>query len=60
MLFFVTFGYMIKPATINIAVSVETHRILVDYIQEIDGKIGKFTDKAIKEKIEKEKSKQKL
>lgn len=48
-----------KPNTssINVAVSVETHKLLVEYIQKIDGKIGKFTDKAIKEKIERESKK---
>lgn len=42
-----------KPnsSTINVAVSVETHKLLVEYIQKIDGKIGKFTEKAIREKI---------
>jgi len=43
-----------KPTTINIAVSKETHELLVSHIQSIDGKIGKFTEKAIKEKIERE------
>lgn len=45
-----------KPnsSTINVAVSVETHKLLVEYIQKIDGKIGKFTEKAIKEKIQRE------
>lgn len=48
-----------KPNTINIAISVETHKILVDHIQSIDGKIGKFTDKAIREKVERESKKKK-
>jgi hypothetical protein len=40
-----------KPTTINIAISREIHEFLVSYIQSIDGKIGKFTEKAIKQKI---------
>jgi hypothetical protein len=43
-----------NPLLTNIAVSTETHKILVAHIQNIDGKIGKFADKAIREKIEKE------
>lgn len=43
-----------NPSLINVAISVETHQLLVAYIQNIDGKIGKFTDKAVKEKIERE------
>ena len=50
---------MVKPATINIAISTDTHKLLVTYIQEIDGKMGKFADKAIKEKIERERCKTK-
>lgn len=34
--------------------STETHKLLVFHIQNVDGKIGKFADKAIREKIEKE------
>lgn len=45
---------MTKPITHNIAISAETHELLVSYIQRVDGKIGKFADKAIKEKLEKE------
>lgn len=40
-----------------IAISTETHELLVKYIEKTDGKIGKFSDKAIKEKIEKEEKK---
>lgn len=47
-----------KSTNINIAVSAETHNLLVAHIQVIDGKIGKFADKAIREKLEREKSKQ--
>jgi hypothetical protein len=43
-----------NPLLTNIAVSTETHKLLVSHIQNIDGKIGKFTDKAIREKIDKE------
>lgn len=59
MLFFVIFDNMKNPSLINIAVSTETHKLLVSHIQNIDGKIGKFTDKAIREKIERETKKQK-
>jgi hypothetical protein len=38
----------------NISVSKETHSLLVAHILKIDGKLGKFADKAIKEKIERE------
>lgn len=48
------FDNMKNPLLTNIAVSTETHKILVSHIQNIDGKIGKFADKAIREKIEKE------
>lgn len=48
-----------NPSLVNVAISVETHQILVTHIQNIDGKIGKFTDKAIKEKIEREAKKPK-
>jgi hypothetical protein len=48
-----------NSSTINIAVSVETHQLLVAYIQNVDGKIGKFTDKAIREKIDRETKKDK-
>lgn len=41
--------------TTNVAISVETHKLLVVYIQSIDGKIGKFVDKAIREKMIKDK-----
>ena len=47
----------IPPPTVNVAVSAETHKMLVSHIQNIDGKIGKFTDKAIKEKIERDSKK---
>jgi len=59
MLFFVIFDNMknIKQ-TINIAVSTEVHSLLVDHVQKVDGKIGKFTEKAIKEKLEKETKKE--
>ena len=50
---------MKNPMLTNIAVSTETHKLLVAHIQDIDGKIGKFADKAIKEKIEKETKKKK-
>jgi aspartokinase-like uncharacterized kinase len=45
-----------KPTkdTMNVAVSSATHKTLVDHIQAIDGKIGKFVDKAILEKINKD------
>lgn len=44
---------------ISVSITKDTHKILVDHIQAIDGKIGKFTDKAIKEKIERETKKEK-
>ncbi|MDB5282686.1 MAG: hypothetical protein JWO06_1761, partial [Bacteroidota bacterium] len=40
-----------------IAVSTETHAVLVNHILKVDGKIGRFTEKAIKEKIEREQKK---
>lgn len=46
-----------KSTLINISVSKDTHKILVAHIEATDGKIGKFTDKAIKEKIERETTK---
>lgn len=50
---------MKNPLLTNIAVSTETHKLLVAHIQDRDGKIGKFADKAIREKIEKETKKKK-
>jgi hypothetical protein len=41
-----------------IAISNETHSMLVEHIEKTDGKLGKFSDKAIKEKIERETKKQ--
>lgn len=41
----------IQASTINISVTVETHKLLVAYIEKIEGKIGKFADRAILEKI---------
>lgn len=43
-----------KAPTTNIAVNTEVHKQLVSHIQNIDGKIGKWTEKAIKEKLEKD------
>lgn len=43
----------ISPATANIAISIETHKMLAAYMQKIDGKMGKFADKVLREKIEK-------
>jgi hypothetical protein len=57
-LFYVILCMKTKTNTVNIAVSVETHQLLISHIQVIDGKIGKFTEKAIREKIEREKPKQ--
>lgn len=37
-----------------VAISTDTHSILVNHIEKTDGKIGRFVDKAVKEKIEKE------
>lgn len=53
--FFAIFDDM-KPNSnlINVSITKDTHKILVEYIQNVDGKIGKFTEKAIKEKIERE------
>ena len=48
---------MKTKSTINVAMSVDVHQLLVNHIQVIDGKLGKFTEKAIKEKIEREKPK---
>lgn len=46
-----------KSNTVNIAVNAETHQLLVSHVQSVDGKIGKFTERAIKEKIDREKIK---
>lgn len=51
---------MIVKTTTNVAISIETHENLVAHIQQVDGKIGKFVDKAIKEKIERETKKIKI
>lgn len=40
----------------NIRVSNEVHLKLVEYLKDGDRKIGKWTEAAIKEKIEKEKN----
>lgn len=40
-----------------IAISTETHAMLVTHIVNTDGKIGKFAERAIREKIEKEEKK---
>lgn len=44
----------IKSSTKNVAISTETHAILIAHVEKNDSKAGKFTDKAIKEKIERE------
>jgi hypothetical protein len=44
----------VKPLTQNVAISNETHSLLVSHVQENDLKLGKFADKAIREKIEHE------
>lgn len=46
-----------KSSTINIAVNKDLHKLVVAHVQEIDGKIGKFTEKALKEKLDREKPK---
>lgn len=38
----------------NVSIPIETHKLLVDHVNKIDGKIYKFVEKAIKEKIERE------
>ena len=38
----------------NVTISTEVHKILLDHIDKIDGKIYKFVEKAIKEKIERD------
>jgi len=48
-----------KISGTNIRVSDDVHKILVDYLQNGYGKIGKFTELAILEKIEREKNKEK-
>lgn len=57
--FFGIFTNMKNPLLTNIAVSTETHKLLVAHIQNIDGKIGKYADKAIRERIEKDLKKKK-
>ncbi len=42
-----------KPGTQNIAVSKDTHKLLVAYVEKIEGKISKVADRAIREFIEK-------
>lgn len=43
-----------KSSTINIAVSLETHALLVNYTQLVDGKIGKISDRVLREFVKKE------
>jgi hypothetical protein len=43
-----------KKQTQNVSIPIETHKILVAHVDKIDGKIYKFVEKAIKEKIERE------
>ena len=38
----------------NVSIPIETHKLLVEHVDKIDGKIYKFVEKAIKEKIEKD------
>lgn len=44
----------VKQLLANVAISQETHKLLISHIQSIDGKIGKFVDRAIKEKIDRD------
>ncbi len=46
-----------NASTQNVAISCDTHKLLVAHIEKTDGKMGKFADKAIKEKLEKENKK---
>ena len=41
-------------ALINISINKEVHQLLVTHLNNGDRKIGKFTEAAIKEKVEKE------
>jgi len=44
-----------KPkTTTNVAINTDVHTALVIHIQSIDGKIGKWTEKAIKEKLDRD------
>lgn len=43
----------------SIRVKKETHQALVSHLENTDRKIGRFTDMAIMEKIEREKKKKK-
>lgn len=43
------------PTTTNVALSNETHKMLVEYAQSVEGKITKIADRAIREYIEKNK-----
>ena len=45
--------YMNNQTSKNVALSNETHKLLVEYAQSVDGKITKIADRAIKEYIEK-------
>lgn len=43
-----------KKQTQNVSIPIETHKILVAHVDKIDGKIYKFVEKAIKEKIQRD------
>lgn len=45
--------YMNNSTSKNVALSNETHKILVEYAQSVDGKITKIADRAVKEYVEK-------
>ena len=43
--------------TQNVALSIDTHKMLVNYAQSVDGKITKLADRIIREFVQKELSK---
>jgi hypothetical protein len=47
--------YMNNSTSKNVAISIEVHKILVDYAQSVDGKITKIAERAIREYVDKKK-----
>jgi len=39
----------------NVALSIETHKMLVEYAQSVDGKVTKIADRAVREYVQKRK-----
>lgn len=45
---------MVKPQTQNIAISIETHSMLIKLVEITDGKMGKIADRFLRERLESE------